>query len=399
MLYRQNCPYRFSTFTHASLKRRLASLLRFLLSLVLLPQLLAYAQSVHQLYYNNVSWVDQNLTALAGGPVPAQETGIAAFYTTPNQQFHVYYVAASDQHVHQLYWNRVNWSDQDLTAVTGGMSAGLATEVSGFAIGNLQYVFFLGSDLHVHMYSYNNIGWSDQDITVAGGGVTTDFQNMLAFATKPNNQFHVYYLANNSNAVHQLYFNGTNWSDQNLSALTGLLGNRTWTSGFAIGNQQHVFLSGYDPSDNVHLYHLYYNNIKWISQDVTAKVGGLPLGAATGISAFRVPGTSQIEAYAITNDFDVHQYTFKSGAWSDIDLTATTGGPGGAALSQITACATTPNKQFHMFYEPPTFGDVYQNYFNNISWSSEDLGAPSFQSGGMASFAISNYQHVFYLGP
>ena len=175
------------------------------LALLVMP---VFGQHVHQLYYNNIQWVDQDLTALTNGATPNSTTGIAAFYTTPNLQLHVYY-GDINNHIHQLYYNGTRWSDEDLTGETGGMTAIPGTEVSGFAIGNLQHVFFLGSDLHVHQLYYNNAIWADQDITAMGGGVVTDFQNVLAFRTTPNNQFHVYYLANNNNAVHQLYFNGT----------------------------------------------------------------------------------------------------------------------------------------------------------------------------------------------
>ena len=60
--------------------------LLFLLSFAALP---AHADYIHQLYYNNVQWVDQDLTALTGASLPNSSTGIAAFYTTPNHQFHI----------------------------------------------------------------------------------------------------------------------------------------------------------------------------------------------------------------------------------------------------------------------------------------------------------------------
>ena len=61
----------------------------------------------------------------------------------------------------------------------------------------------------------------------------------------------------------------------------------------------------------------------------------------------------------------------------------------------MTACATTPNKQFHVFYEPYY---VYQLYFDGTKWSSENFGIYPSGQGGMSSFAIGNLQHVFYLG-
>jgi hypothetical protein len=119
--------------------------------------------------------------------------------------------------------------------------------------------------------------------------------------------------------------------------------------------------------------------------------------AATGIATFQVPGNRPTGSLRHHHDFDVHQFTSKNRIWTDTDLTATAGGAGGASLSQITACVTTPNNQFHMFYQP-TFGQIYQNYFNGTSWLSEDLGGNTWGAGGMASFAIGNLQHGFYLG-
>jgi hypothetical protein len=77
---------------------------------------------IHQLYYNNASWADTDLTALTGGGIASPYGAIAAFYTTPNDQLHVYYVDNNSQHVHQLYYNKKSRSDADLTAFTGARS-------------------------------------------------------------------------------------------------------------------------------------------------------------------------------------------------------------------------------------------------------------------------------------
>ena len=369
--------------------------LLFLLSFAALP---VHADHIHQLYYNNAQWIDQDLTALTGATLPNPSTGIAAFYTTPNHQFHIYY-ATTDLHVHQLYYNNTSWSDQDLTAITGGaLSEGLGG-ISGFAIGNLQHVFYLGNDQHVHQLYYNNVNWADQDITALAGGPFTDFNSLVAFATVPNNQFHVYYLQNNFGHVHQLYFNGTNWSDEDLTALTnGEWADRGWWTGFATGNQQHLFFTAFNAHDKRHLNQLYYNNSRWVDQDLSARVHGFSLSPEAGITAFAVTA-GQLEAYCVTNDMDVHQLTLKNNTWTDEDLTALTGGPLDFSINGMVAFKTTPNNQFHLYYPP---NDLYQLYFNGSSWSDDDLtsltggGVPN-GSGGMAGFAISNLQHVFYV--
>ena len=265
----------------------------FLLSFAALP---AHADHIHQLYYNNVQWVDQDLTALTGATPPNSSTGIAAFYTTPNHQFHIYY-ATTDLHVHQLYYKNTNWSDEDPTAVTNG-----------------------------------------------------------------------------------------EWAD------------RGWWTGFATGNQQHLFFPAFNAHDKRHLNQLYYNNSRWVDQDLSARVHGFPLSPEAGITAFAVTA-GHLEAYCVTNDMDVHQFTLKDNTWTDEDLTALTGDPLDFSINGMVAFKTTPNNQFHLYYPP---NDLYQIYFNGSSWSDDDLtsltggGIPN-GSGGMAGIAISNLQHVFYV--
>src|SRR5215831_8144283 len=141
------------------------------LMLLLLTYLPAHADHVHHLWYNNSNWQDVDLTALTGGGIATPFGAIAAFRTTPNNQLHVYYVDSNAQHVHQLYYNGSSWIDNDLTSFTGGPQA-YAYGISGFAIGNLQYVFYTGFDNHVHEIYYNNSIWQDQDLTALVGGNT-----------------------------------------------------------------------------------------------------------------------------------------------------------------------------------------------------------------------------------
>jgi len=367
------------------------------LLLMMLAALPARAEHIHYLSFNNVKWTDQDLTQITGGPLVASESAVAAFYTTPNHQFHVSY-SASNKHINQLYFNGSSWSNQDLTALTGGPLS-LGTGVAGFAIGNLQHVFYLGNDLHVHQLYYNNSNWVDQDITTLAGGPLTDFNSLVAFPTLPNGQFHVYYLQNNFGHIHELLFNGTSWSDSDITASSkGEWSDRGWMTGFATGIKPHLFFVGFDASDNRHLNRLYRTNSKWVDEDLSAKVSGLPISPATGLASFAV-SSGVLEAYCVTNDSDVHQLTLKNGHWSDLDLTALTNGPIDGSLNAMIAFKTPPNGQFHLYYEP---NDVYHLNFNGTTWSDDDLtaltngGLPN-GFGGMGGFAIKNAQHVFYV--
>jgi len=355
---------------------------------------------VHELYYNNAGWVDTDLTAAAGGPTATFYGAITAFPTTPNDQLHVYYVDANSQHVHQLYYNGTSWSDNDLTGFTGGPTAS-AYGISGFAIGNLQYVFYQGSDSHVHEINYNNADWTDYDLTALGGGTLAAGGPVLAFATKPNNEPHVYYQASSNLDLHQLYFNGRSWSDADLTAINGAYCYTSWIAGFAVKNEQHVFCPGYGTySNNLDMLHIYYNNSSWVYEDITYRAGGFetPINLGSGVAAFHVPGVNQFEVYGVTDDTHVHQFTHLKGKWTDEDLTASIGAPGDGAYGGIVAFPTTPNNQFHAYYQPGS--DVDQLYFNGKSWSWEDLNGGAGQANnntGMAGFAIGNLQHVYYV--
>jgi len=250
-------------------------------------------QHIHQLLYNNSLWGDSDLTAQTGGALSSTSTQLAAFATTPNNALHVYYMASTG-HIHQLYNTGSSWADEDLTAETGGPS-GNGVWMAGVNIANFQYVYFVANTGHVHEFFYNNSVWTDQDLTTLTGiakvapgsgvaalvvpgtkklrvylinkknhvlqlasknnqgwksndltklsfGPTADaFNGLTGFATTPNNQLHVYYVSGNH--VNQLFFNGQNWANEDLTLLTnGPLAEGTGgMAGFSVANFQYVY--------------------------------------------------------------------------------------------------------------------------------------------------------------
>lgn len=222
----------------------------------------------------------------------------------------------------------------------------------------------------------------------------------MAFATKPNNQFHVYYQASANVDLHQLYFNGTSWSDEDLTSLLGAYCYTDWIAGFAIQNLQHIFCPGYGTySNNLDMLHIHYNNSTWVYEDITYLSGGFetPIMLGSPVTAFHYPGTTQLEVYGVTDDNHVHQFTHTT-RWTDLDLTAAIGAPTSTGYGGAVAFPTTPNDQFHMYYQPST--EVYQLYYNGTNWSYEDLtggGGQANNNSGMAGFAIGNLQYVYYI--
>jgi len=96
-----------------NLKRHAVCALGLLISLATLP---AYAQQIHQLSYNGSNWTDQNLNG-----APADQWAISAFFTTPNDQMHVFYGAVDTADLHQLFYNGISWADLDLNQAAPGV--------------------------------------------------------------------------------------------------------------------------------------------------------------------------------------------------------------------------------------------------------------------------------------
>jgi hypothetical protein len=97
---------------------------------------------VHQLYYNNTKWLDEDLTGFTNGALAAAGSALSSYAMADAKQF-VYFVA-SNQHVHQLYYNTTKWLDEDLTGFTNGALAAAGSALSSFAMANgTQHVFYL----------------------------------------------------------------------------------------------------------------------------------------------------------------------------------------------------------------------------------------------------------------
>jgi hypothetical protein len=253
---------------------------------------------IHQLLFNNSNWSDSDITSAGGAPLWG-DVALSAITTTPNNQVHVYY-GSDNGDIHQLFFNGSSWSDGDLTVATRARQVGLSN-VAASSVGNYQYLFYISPQGDVHEMFYNNIGlvdvdltaidgapigwdfnlaalvvpgtqtfkvyyltgdsdaahmtelttsnnfnWTKADLTSLAGGPPVNLFQVVAFATTPNNQLHVYYAAEstgNYTDVHQLFFNGSKWSDEDLTTETHTAGidSGSGMGGFAIGNSLYVF--------------------------------------------------------------------------------------------------------------------------------------------------------------
>jgi hypothetical protein len=368
-----------------------------LASLLALPAIPALGQvgHIHELFYNNADWSDTDLTSLTGANSASSFAGMAAFVTSPNGQFHVYYQDEFSD-IHEFYYNGSAWSDSDLTTVTGGagaLSGGSA--MSGFSVGNFQYVYFVAWNQHIHEYSYVD-NWVDTDLTALTGdkplaGPAYDGKHLVAVLTSDNHR-HVFFATKNGD-IEQLTFNGSSWSKQNVSGKKRAKANINsfdyWMGACNINTYSFVFFS--DP--DFHLHEFSYIR-RWTDTDLTAQTGVTTGGS---VSVLSDPGISVCAVFYNDSNGDVHQIS-NSGTGvefeNDQNLTVLTGAS--ANIDGAAGFSTSPNNQIH-FYTSSSSG-VNQFYFNGTSWSFQNLpGGSYWEPYGLAGFNVGNEQHVYYL--
>jgi hypothetical protein len=370
-----------------------------LMTLVSLATGRCYSQEVHMLFYNNANWTDQNLNGVS------PNAGVAAFVTTPNDQQHVYYMGGfPSTHVHQLFYNGKNWADEDLTAETGAPDA-RGGAITGFSVQNFTYVYYVDKfNSHVHQLLYNNIAWADADLTSITGGPSAWDGDLVAFTTTP--ALHIFYMDAETQHIHQIFnTTGTNWQDQDLTEITGgTLGSYSSIDGMAGFNIDNFSYLYFVSQADGHVHQFLYNNSNWSDQDLTALTKSSPSqNLSHSVAAFVIPGTNKLRVYLqAENDHILQLASTNNLKWNSSDLTKKTKGPLPDTGTSIAGFATTPNKQLHIYYASGS--DVNQLFLPTPSttWQNEDLtaetkGGAAHANDGVAGFSLQNLQYLFYV--
>jgi Fungal fucose-specific lectin len=238
---------------------------------------------IHQLLYNNSNWADTDLTSQTGGPA-SDGHQLTAFPTTPNNALHVFY-ASTGKHVQQLYNVGGSWQNQDLTALTGGPTTG-GLWMAGVSIANFQYVYYYGSDRNVHELYYNNATWADEDISP--GNVGPNGGTGIAALVIPGTKKIRVYFVGTLNHIYQLASaNNKKWISADLSK-------KTKTTGGNAGNQIVAFAT--TPNNQIHVYYMVGNDIcqlflptpatKWQNTDLTTLTHGGSAVPNSGMAGF-----------------------------------------------------------------------------------------------------------------
>jgi hypothetical protein len=173
---------------------------------------------------NRSSWFTADLTASSGAPAAATNSSLAMELDPLAKGVEIYFLGIG-RHVCELSWaaSTTGWHSSDPTAVAGAPKAATGSALASLydPNSNTVRVDYVGTDQHIHQLSWNGIGWSSNDLTAAATGapIAATGSSLATDVNFYNNTVELYYIANNQ-TVQELSWNGV-WNSENPSGVAG----------------------------------------------------------------------------------------------------------------------------------------------------------------------------------
>ncbi|HLX84196.1 MAG TPA: hypothetical protein VKR59_09875 [Terriglobales bacterium] len=280
---------------------------------------------------------------------------------------------AHGQQIHQLLYNNSYWADQNLDEVPLQSYALAAFPTTP---NDQTHVYFLvfqpDESFHVHQLFYDGASWADEDLTVASGGPGAVNSPVTGFSV--DNYQYVYYLS--GNGVHQLLYNNSSWVDSNLTALSksGAYPGFGPLVAFTTSPALHVYYQD-DQGQTIGDIHQLYSTDgnSWKDQDLTALTGALPSDRLH--SGFNIGNLQYV--YYLDSSGHINELHYDNSTWSDLDISALSKIPpeGNSSLAALVIPGTKKMRLYYCSY--PKNHLIQLASSNGTSWTSSDLTAKS----------------------
>jgi hypothetical protein len=231
---------------------------------------------VHELYITpGTGWVHNDLTALAGAVAPKVGRALVGYWGSDSSQ-HVNFIG-TDDHVHELYITPgAGWVDNDLTKMAGGQLPAAGTELVGYwGSDNSQHVNFFGASFDNHVQELyiapNAAGWVQNDLTTLADGFVPVVPPIMDGYWGSDSSQHVDFIGTDGH-LHELFIapGAAGWVDHDLSKLAAavpLLGGTALNGYWGSDSSQHVNYIGSDE----HVHELCIApGTGWVHHDLTA---------------------------------------------------------------------------------------------------------------------------------
>ncbi len=349
---------------------------------------------VRELYYDDDGhWHEEDLTLLADAAteVAAPGSALDGYSTEYNSQQHVNYLDAAGN-VHELFYDGRDWLHNNLTVVSKSANdpAAPGSALDGYSTeyNSRQHVNYLDAAGNVHELANDGGGWRHSDLLVLAGAssdLAAPGSALDGYSTEYNSQEHVNYLDAAGN-VHELFNDGSGWKHNNLT---------TTAAGApppaAPGSSLHGYPSEYNSQQHVNyldaagdVHELFFDGSSWQHNNLTALASGSPPPAAPGsaLHGYSTEYNSQQHVNYLDAAGDVHELFFDGSSWQHNNLSMLSGGHAAVPGSPLDGYQAFYNSQQHVNYLDSS-GNVHELYNDGNGWQHNNLSADAYALDGV----------------
>jgi hypothetical protein len=322
---------------------------------------------VNDLAYREHQWRSADLTTLSHARNVSPNSGLTEFALADG----VPHIVLIDdrQHIEELVYQDRKWNVYDLTASCQGQLVSPYSLLTAFVLSDgTPHIAFVDVNRHIGHLFYQDHRWVFSDLTGVGGQAAAARSGLTSFVLR-DRMPHIAFVDQRQH-VDQLFYQDGKWLFNDLTAAgkapASAIGGHL-TSFVLSDNVPHIaFVDGHQ-----HIAQLFYQDRKWLFNDLTVASGGSPALPLSGIGQF-VLSDGMPHIVLVDNRRHVCALFYQDHRWGFNDLTATRQRP-----SMLVGNAGLTSYVLHGIVPHVVFMDVGQHVdefvFENQKWNFDDL--------------------------
>ena len=290
-------------------------------------------QHVTELFYQNQKWVANDLTVSGHAPAAGPGSALTSFVLADKMP-HIVFLDGH-QHVDQLFYQDHKWVFNDLTASGRAPVAGSGSELNSFVLSDgMPRIVFSDGHQHVDQLFYQDNKWVFNDLTASAHAPTAESNSALTSFVLSDGLPHIIAIDNHQH-LNELFYQNQKWVANDLTAISRAPLARQGSSltSFVLADRMPhiVFLD-----EHQHVDQLFYQDHKWVLNDLTSSCRAPAAAAKSRLTSFVLPdGMPRIPF--IDGHQHVDQLLYQDHKWVFNDLTAGGHAPMAESESGLTS--------------------------------------------------------------
>ncbi len=227
---------------------------------------------VGQLLYRDNKWVFSDMTASCGAPAAAHGSALINFVLVDG----VPHIISVDEHKHliELFYRDQKWAFNDISAKSGAPDAEPEGGLTSFILGD-GFPHVVSVDVHQHVIEllFQNQRWVSNDLSSGANAPDVSSGSQLTDFVLPNGLPHIGFIDGHHH-IQELFFANHKWlrNDLTASSRAPTAEPQSGLISFVLGDGfPHVIFK----DGRQHANELFFQNSKWLCNDLTASVVAL----------------------------------------------------------------------------------------------------------------------------